>query len=60
MGDLRVSIGAFFALAGLLVTITGVISKNRAPLDTANLNLYSGIVLLAFGGVMLWLAQRKS
>ena len=60
MSDLRVSIGGFFTLAGLLVTATGIIGKDRAPLDTANLNLYSGIVLFAFGGVMLWLARRKS
>jgi len=60
MSDLRVSIGGFFALAGLLVTATGILSKDRAPLDTANLNLYSGVVLLAFGGIMLWLARRKS
>ncbi|HUJ50804.1 MAG TPA: hypothetical protein VLW25_11425 [Bryobacteraceae bacterium] len=60
MSDLRISIGAFFALAGMLVTATGVVSRDRAPLDTANLNLYSGAVLLAFGGIMLWLARKTS
>ncbi len=59
MGDLRVSIGGFFALAGLIVTATGVLSPSRAPLDTANLNLYSGLTLLTFGALMLWLARRK-
>ncbi len=59
MSDLRVSIGAFFTLAGLLVTTTGILSRARAPLDTVNLNLYSGVVLLAFGVVMLWLARRS-
>ena len=58
MGDLRVSIGGFFLLAGLIVTVTGAVSSNRAPLDTTNLNLYAGIVLLVFGVVMLWLARR--
>jgi putative Ca2+/H+ antiporter (TMEM165/GDT1 family) len=59
MSDLRVSIGAFFALAGLLVTATGIVSRARAPLDTVNINLYSGVVLFAFGLVMLWLAKRR-
>ena len=59
MSDLRVSIGAFFTLAGLLVTATGLVSRQRAALDTVNLNLYSGVVLLAFGVVMLWLARRR-
>ena len=59
MSDLRVFIGAFFALAGLLVTATGIVSRACAPLDTVNLNLYSGAVLLAFGAVMLWLASRR-
>ena len=58
MGDLRVSIGGFFVLAGLLVTATGAFSGNRAPLDTTNLNLYAGLALLVFGVVMLWLARR--
>ena len=60
MGDLRVSIGGFFTLAGVIVTITGIASKARAPLDTIDLNLYSGLVLFAFGVVMLWLARRPS
>jgi hypothetical protein len=60
MGDLRISIGGFFSVVGLMVTATGLISRNRAPLDTANLNLYSGVVLVAFGALMLWLARRKS
>ena len=60
MGDLRISIGGFFALAGALVTATGIVSNARAPLDTVNLNLYSGLVLFAFGIVMLLLARRGS
>ena len=60
MSDLRISIGGFFTLAGLIVTGTGILSSDRAPLDTTNLNLYSGIALLAFGVVMLWLARRRS
>ncbi|HLG98995.1 MAG TPA: hypothetical protein VKX49_21975 [Bryobacteraceae bacterium] len=60
MGDLRISVGGFFTLAGLIVTATGVATENRAPLDTANINLYSGIAMLVFGAAMLWLAWRRS
>jgi hypothetical protein len=60
MGDLRTSIGAFFTLVGLIVTALGALSGARAPLDTANVNLYAGVAMLVFGGVMLWLARRAS
>ena len=60
MSDLRISIGAFFVLVGLLVSATGLLSAARAPLDTANVNLYAGFAMLAFGAVMLWLARRAS
>ena len=60
MGDLRTSVGGFFTLAGLLVIGTGLVSSGRAPLDQANINLYSGIAMLGFGALMLWLAWRRS
>jgi hypothetical protein len=60
MSDLRVSIGRFFVLVGLLVSATGLLSGGRAPLDTTNVNLYAGVVMFAFGGVMLWLARRAA
>jgi hypothetical protein len=60
MGDLRIPIGIFFTLVGLLVGITGLAAGYRAPLESENVNLYCGISILAFGGVMLWLARRSS
>ena len=59
MGDLRISIGGFFSLVGLIVIGTGVVGGNRAPLDTANVNLYAGAVMFVFGCVMLWLGRRR-
>lgn len=59
MSDLRIPIGIFFTLVGLLVGITGLAADYRAPFDTANVNLFCGISMLAFGGVMLWLARRS-
>jgi hypothetical protein len=60
MSDLRIPIGIFFTLVGLLVGITGLVAGYHAPLESANVNLYCGISILVFGGVMLWLARRSS
>jgi hypothetical protein len=60
MRDLRIPIGLFFALAGVILAVTGLVTENRAPLETANVNLYCGVSILIFGGVMLWLARRRS
>ena len=60
MRDLRIPIGIFFTLIGLVLAVTGVVTDSRAPLETANVNLYCGATMLVFGGVMLWLARRSS
>jgi hypothetical protein len=59
MFDLRIPTGCFFALAGLILLAMGLISPDtRAPLLDVNINLYCGISMLAFGGLMLALAWR--
>jgi hypothetical protein len=58
MSDLRTSIGLFFTLVGLIVGITGLVSRAMAPLGSANTDVYCGAAMLVFGGVMLWLARR--
>jgi hypothetical protein len=60
MSDLRVPIGSFFALVGAILCITGLAANYQAPLESTNVNLYSGVSMLVFGAVMLWLARRKS
>jgi hypothetical protein len=60
MRDLRVPIGLFFGLTGIILAVTGLVTENRAPLETANVNLYCGVSILIFGGVMLWLARRRT
>ena len=32
----------------------------RAPLLDTNVNLYAGIAMAVFGGVMLWLARKRA
>ena len=61
MDDLRVTTGLFFSLLGLILCALGVFAPGlRAPLTQANVNLYTGLVMLVFGGVMLWLARRRA
>lgn len=59
--DLRGIIGLFFLLVGLLLVLLGILKPHwRAPLTHVNVNLWVGLVLLLFGGVMLWLALRPT
>ncbi len=60
MLDLRVPSGWFFLIMGVILTALGVFANYSAPLTTVNANLYSGISMLVFGGLLLWLAKRAS
>lgn len=55
MQDLRWPIGIFFAILGAILV---AMPNARAPLTDVPVNLYAGVSMLAFGGVMLWLARR--
>jgi hypothetical protein len=59
--DLRVPSGLFFLLLGIIVTLVGVLSPSTtAPLADINVNLYSGISMVLFGGILLALARRSA
>jgi hypothetical protein len=58
MNDLRIPIGSFFALVGLILCAVGLVANYQAPLELVNVNLYCGIAMLIFGAVMLWLSRR--
>jgi hypothetical protein len=61
MDDLRMTSGLFFTLLGLILCAVGIFLPGvRAPLTVVNVNLYTGIVMVVFGGVMLWLARRRA
>jgi len=55
--DVRVPIGAMFALLGLLLTIYGLLTNGNAEAYekslSINVNLWWGLALLAFGALML-------
>lgn len=57
--DLRKPSGIFFLLFGAVLTAYSFTGA-RAPLTDLNLNLYTGLVMLGFGGALLWLAQKQS
>ena len=55
--DLRLPIGLLFAVFGVILAADGLIA-HRLVLDI-NVNLWWGLVMLVFGGVMLALASRS-
>lgn len=60
MLDLRIPSGWFFLLMGIILTLVGLFSGYTAPLTPVNVNLYAGISMLVFGGVLLWLSRRTT
>jgi len=61
MVDLRTTSGSFFVALGVILLLLGVFSPGlRASLTEVNINLYCGIAMLAFGGVMLLWARTRS
>jgi hypothetical protein len=58
--DLRLPIGLMFSLVGVLLTVFGLVSDHAIYQRSlgVNVNLWWGLVLVVFGGVMLGLAMR--
>jgi hypothetical protein len=61
MLDLRVPSGWFFMILGAILVGMGILQPDlRAPLTETNVNLYSGVSMLAFGGFLLLMARRAA
>jgi hypothetical protein len=58
MLDLRLPSGLFFAITGAILVGLGVTQNPRAPMTDVNVDLYTGLVMLAFGAFLLILARR--
>lgn len=58
--DIRLPIGGFFAIIGVLITGYGLVSDDAIYERSLglNVNLWWGVVVLAFGLLMLWLGRR--
>ena len=59
--DIRAPIGGLFSLLGLMLVVYGLVAEDRNTNATTqtNVNLWWGLVMLAFGIVMLLLARRS-
>jgi hypothetical protein len=58
--DVRLPIGLMFSIFGVMLVIFGLAS-NEAIYQRSlgiNVNLWWGLVLVAFGAAMLWMAWR--
>jgi hypothetical protein len=60
--DLRLPIGLMFSIIGALLTVFGLASDPAIYQRSLgiNVNLWWGLVLVAFGLVMLWLVRRDT
>jgi hypothetical protein len=60
--DIRLPMGFMFAILGALLTLFGIFTSSDAGLYSRslgiNVNLWSGLLMLAFGGLMLIYAWR--
>lgn len=60
MDDLRVPIGSFFMIVGVMLLIAFFTINTAPPLSTPQVNLWCGLVALIFGAFMLLMAKRKA
>jgi len=61
--DIRTPIGLMFGTFGLLLAGFGVATSGSDLYQRSlghNINLEWGVVLMVFGGAMLWLARRAA
>jgi hypothetical protein len=57
--DIRMPIGLLFTLLGVIITAQGFFTRGAEMYKHSlniNINIYSGVGLLIFGGLMLWMA----
>jgi hypothetical protein len=59
--DIRVPMGLMFSIFGVILIVFGLVSDRAIYARSLgiNLNLYWGLLLLAFGGIMLLLGLRR-
>ena len=61
--DIRIPIGLMFSIIGLIITIFGLFTNSNTELYakslSININLWMGLLMLVFGGIMLFFAWRK-
>jgi hypothetical protein len=61
--DIRIPIGGMFSIVGLLLVVFGLLNFNsvelyNSSLGNNNVNLFWGLAMVAFGGIMLYFGIR--
>jgi hypothetical protein len=60
--DIRIPIGGLFLLLGGILTVYGVATRSDTSLyarsENIAINLWWGLVMLVFGGIMLYFGRR--
>ncbi len=63
MVDIRIPIGLMFSIVGTLITFFGFFTTGNTGMYQRslgiNINVIMGVVMLLFGGIMLFFAFRK-
>jgi len=63
MVDIRIPIGLMFSILGVLITVFGFVTMANADMYqkslNINVNIIMGILMLVFGGLMLFFSFRK-
>ena len=63
MIDIKIPIGLMFLVLGLLIAIYGFSTMNNAEMYVKsfniNINIWSGLSMLVFGGIMLLFVRKK-
>lgn len=63
MLDIKIPIGMMFTILGVMLTVYGFATINDTEMYQKtfglNINIWSGIGMLIFGGIMLILSYRK-
>ena len=61
--DIRLPIGLMFTIFGLIISIYGLFTNSDSAMYakslSINVNLWMGLFMLVFGGIMLYFALRK-
>jgi hypothetical protein len=62
--DVKLPIGLMFSILGLLLTIYGIFTASNSGMYQKsfgiNVNLWSGIIMLVFGVILLLFVKKKS
>lgn len=57
--DIRLPMGALFAVIGLLLVLYGVVAQSATTSLSANIDLWWGLIMFIFGALMLALARAS-